>query len=57
MCVLQDAVKLAKDWGVEVLGRVDAHHRATDFGYLDGFKNNKVLLALLVPRKNSKVLV
>lgn len=45
--VLKDAVKLAKDWGVRVLGRVDAYQRAAEFGYIDAAnKRNKGVASL-----------
>ena len=37
--ILKDAVKLSKDWGVEVLGRVDAYQRAAEFGYVDASRD------------------
>ena len=45
--ILTDAVKLAKDWGVQLRGRVDAYKRAGEFGYIDASrKNNKGVAAL-----------
>ena len=45
--ILTDAVKLAKDWGVQLRGRVDAYKRAGEFGYIDASrKSNKGVAAL-----------